>query len=138
VADEQSESSERREGEENIPGAEGRHADKPSGVDAMGQDKRRKVVGQQYGATARKQLTVYGIFLAVVIALGIGFLTVVSSVDNAEIALEDTGPWTEAAATQNAPRDVDFPCNGPLNTIPADEIGRAVPAETSDRDVETC
>lgn len=107
--------------------------EQPSDLDAMGHDKRRAVVGEQYGATVRKQLTVYGIFLAVTAALVIGFLTIVSSIDNAEIPLEDTAPWTAASATQTAPRDTDFPRNGPDNTIPEDEIGRAVPAEESDQ-----
>ena len=69
-------------------------------LDLMGNDKRRTVVGEQYGATVRKQLTVYGIFLAVSVGLVIAFLTVVSSIDNAEIALEDTAPWTQASAEQ--------------------------------------
>lgn len=123
---------------ENIPGGEERGAHQPSEVDAMGNDKRRAVVGKQYGATVRKQVTVYGIFLAITAALVIAFLTVVSSVDNAEIALEDTGPWTEASASQDAPRDIDFPCNGPDNTIPRDQIGRAVSASESDADINSC
>lgn len=94
----------------------------PSEVDAMGLEKRRTVVGGQYGATVRKQLTVYGIFLAVMVAVVIGFLTVVGGIDNRDIALEDTGPWTQAAASQDAPRDIDFQRNGPEDTIPADKI----------------
>ena len=90
-------------------------------VDAMGLDRRRPVVGQQYGATVRKQLLVYGIFIAVVVALVIVFLTVVSNVDNKEIPLEDTAPWTAANASQEAPRDIDFPRNGPQDTIPENE-----------------
>ena len=101
-------------------------------VDAMGLDRRRAVVGQQYGATVRKQLLVYGIFLAVVVGLGILFLTVVSNVDNKEIPLEDTAPWTAANASQEAPRDVDFPRNGPQDTIPVDEIGKAPLPQKSD------
>jgi hypothetical protein len=104
----------------------------PGDVDAIGNDKRRAVVGQQYGASARKQLTVYGIFIAVVVGLAILFLTVVSNVDNREIPLEDTAPWTQASASQEPPRDVDFPRNGPQDTIPADEIGKAPLPQKSD------
>lgn len=104
----------------------------PTDLDAMGQDKRRQVVGRQYGATVRKQLTVYGIFLAVVAVVVIAFLTVVSSIDNRDMPLEDTAPWTAAEASQEPPRDVDFQRNGPQDTIPEDEIGRAVPASVSD------
>jgi hypothetical protein len=138
VVDESDRSDEYRAGEDNLPGAEERHAHDPSNLDAMGQDKRRQVVGKQYGATVRKQLTVYGIFLAVVAVVVIAFLTVVSSIDNAEVALEDTAPWTEPTAAQTAPRPTDFPCNGPLNTIPRDEIGKAVPATESDIGVDSC
>jgi hypothetical protein len=138
VTDESDEQTEYWSGEDNIPGAGERHAHDPSEVDAMGQDKRRQVVGKQYGATVRKQLTVYGIFLAVVAVVLIAFLTVVSGIDNADIALEETAPWTEPTASQSAPRPTDFPCNGPLNTIPRDEIGKAVPAGESDPDVDSC
>jgi hypothetical protein len=115
---------------ERFPGARTDQA--PSDTDAMGNDKRRQVVGQQYGATVRKQLTVYGIFLAVVAGIVIAFLTVVSGVDNREMPLEDTAPWTAAGAELEPPRDIDFPRNGPQDTIPEDEIGQAVPASTSD------
>ena len=49
-----------------------------------------------HDVSVRKQLTVYGIFLAVVVGVAILFLTVVNSVDNRDIPLEDTAPWTEA------------------------------------------
>jgi hypothetical protein len=110
----------------------GRTNQDEAGVDAMGQDKRRQVVGQQYGATVRKQLTVYGIFLAVVVGIVIAFLTVVSGIDNREMPLEDTAPWTAADAELEAPRDIDFPRNGPQDTIPEEEIGQAVPPDVSD------
>ena len=97
----------------------------PGDLDAMGRDKRRGVVGGQYGATLRKQLTIYGIFVAVVVLLVVGGLTVVSSIDNRERELVDTGPWTEATATQREPRDLDFIRNGPCNTIPRENIGKA-------------
>lgn len=97
----------------------------PSDLDAMGQDKRRTVVGGQYGATVRKQLTVYGIFLAVLALLIIGGLTVVSSIDNRERELVDTAPWTEADASQEAPRDLDFIANGPCENIDVENIGEA-------------
>lgn len=116
--------------ERSFPGAGSKTA--PSDLDSMGMDKRRPVIGQQYGASAKKQFTVYGIFLAVVVALAIGFLTVVNGLDNREIPLEDTAPWTAANAVQEAPRDIDFPRNGPQDTIPENEIGTAVPAEESD------
>lgn len=92
---------------------ESRGEERNPDLDAMGNDKRRQVIGQQYGATVRKRLLVYGAFVAVVVVAVIVFLTVVDSYDNREIELKDTAPWTEAGATQAAPRDVDFKANGP-------------------------
>lgn len=139
MADEESreQQPEHWEGEENIPGADERHGHERSDVDAMGRDKRRQVVGGQYGATVRKQLTVYGVFVAVTVVLVIVFLTVVSNIDNRERPLEDTAPWTEATATQEPPRDVDFPRNGPEDTIPREQIGEAVPPADSAEDSGT-
>src|SRR5690348_16359831 len=97
----------------------------------MGNDKRRQVIGQQYGATVRKRLLVYGVFVAVVVVLIIAFLTVVNGYDNRDIQMKDTAPWTRAGATAEAPRDVDFKANGPRKcpqpcssdiTIPQDQI----------------
>ena len=45
-------------------------------LDAMGNDKRRSVIGQQYGASARKRLLVYGIAVAVIVLVVVAFLTV--------------------------------------------------------------
>jgi hypothetical protein len=100
-------------------------------TDAMGLDKRRTVVGGQYGATVRKQVTVYAIFFAIMVVVLIAIRTVVSNVDNRDIALEDTAPWTQAQS-QSEPRPTDFPANGPTNTIPVGEIGKAVPPQESD------
>ena len=95
-----------------------------SDVDAMGNDKRRAVIGGQYGASVRKRLVVYGLAVAVVIGLVIVSLTVVSNVDNKDIALKDTAPWTEAEGSLDAPRDLDYIRSGPgeQNTIPPDDI----------------
>jgi hypothetical protein len=117
----------------NVDASESRSSD----LDAMGKDKRRAVVGGHYGASVRKQLTIYGLFLAFTIIVVIAFLTVVDSIDNREIALEDTAPWTQATAEQTAPRPIDFPRNGPTDTIPVDEIDRAVPPTESDSETET-
>lgn len=105
--------------------------DAPSDQDAMGHDKRRGVVGQQYGATVRKQLTVYGIVLAVIVLGVIGFLTVVDKVDNRDIPLEDTAPWAQADAPQSTPRDLDYNANGPEDTIPGKDIKGEPPVQSS-------
>lgn len=110
---------------------ETRGEERNADLDAMGNDKRRQVIGKQYGATVRKRLLVYGVFVGVVVIAVIAFLTVVDSYDNREIKLEDTAPWTEAGAVASPPRDVDFKANGPREcpqpcssdiTMPKDEI----------------
>lgn len=87
--------------------------DGPSEVDAMGKSKRREVIGKQYGATLRKRLFVYGAVVGFVVVAAIVFFTVVTNYDNRDRALKDTAPWTEAGATDENPRDVDFKANGP-------------------------
>ncbi len=81
-------------------------------LDSMGNDKRRHVVGGQYGATLRKRLLVYGAAVAVIAVVVIAFLTVVSSYDDRDQPIENTAPWAGAADTR-PPRDVDFKANGP-------------------------
>ena len=94
--------------------AEETRAEEPDGdLDAMGNDKRRTVIGQQYGATVRKRLLVYGAAIGVIILAAVIFLTVVSGYDNRDIELKDTAPWTKADSAQEPPRDVDFKANGP-------------------------
>lgn len=91
--------------------------------DAMGHDKRRTVVGQQYGATVRKRLIVYGAAVGVIVLVIIAFLTIVTGLDEREVALKDTAPWTQVEASeQSPPRDVDYKANGPTDTIPEGEI----------------
>src|SRR5690349_10205357 len=92
---------------------ESRDEERDTDLDAMGNDKRRQVIGEQYGATVRKRLLVYGAFVGVLVVVLIVFLTVVSGYDNRDIELKDTAPWTQAGATEAAPRDVDFKANGP-------------------------
>ncbi len=103
-------------------------------VDAMGNDKRRTVVGKQYGATLRKRLIVYGAVVGVMILVVIAFLTVVKNIDEREVALKDTAPWSRAGDDAPTPRDVDFKANGPRDntdskgvssgdaTIPAEQV----------------
>ncbi len=93
-----------------------------SDIDAMGNDKRRDVVGKQYGASRKKKLAIYGGVLGFIAVLVIVFLTVVTNYDEREVPLEDTAPWTDAGASQTAPRDVDFKANGPTDTIAVEEI----------------
>jgi hypothetical protein len=80
-----------------------------SDVDAMGLDKRRGVVGEKYGAGLAKQATVYGVFLAVVVALVIGGKLAIDELDKGPAVSEDRAPWAQDDAEQRRPSDVDFP-----------------------------
>jgi hypothetical protein len=74
----------------------------PSSVDAMGQDKHRKIVGQTYGPTRRRQLTYYGIFIAFVVLVYIGASFAVSQLDKAPAKPDHpAAPWAQG----NAPQD---------------------------------
>lgn len=66
-----------------------------SDVDAMGLDKRRPVIGGQFGASRTRQATIYGIFLAVVAALVIGGLLLVNELDQPPADNPDAAPWAE-------------------------------------------
>jgi hypothetical protein len=74
-----------------------------SDVDAMGKDKRRQVIGQSYGPSVARQATVYGVFLAVVAALVIGFLLLVKELDKAPETYADEAPWSVQDAPQEPP-----------------------------------
>lgn len=97
---------------------------KRTDTDAMGKDKRRQVSGGTYGPTVRKQLTLYGIAIALIALVVIGSLTLVRGYDGRDMPLEPTAPWTKTGAELETPRDLDFIRNGPENTIPPEEIVR--------------
>ena len=93
-----------------------------SDVDAMGNDKRRSVIGGQYGASVRKRLIVYGVAVAVIIGLVIVSLTVVSNVDNKDIALKETAPWSNAEGSLEETRDLDFIRGGGSDKLDPEDI----------------
>ena len=93
-----------------------------SDVDAMGNDKRRAVIGGQYGASVRKRLIVYGVAVAVVIGLVIVSLTVVTNVDQKDIALKETAPWASADGPLEEPRDLDFIRGGGGDKLDPEDI----------------
>jgi hypothetical protein len=80
-----------------------------STVDAMGLDKRRGVVGEKYGASVAKQVTVYGVFLVVLAALLIGGKLAIDELDKGPAENQDRAPWSQAGAEQRPPGDLDFP-----------------------------
>jgi hypothetical protein len=85
----------------------------PSDVDAMGLDKRREVVGQSYGPSTGRQLTMYGIFLAVLAALVIGGKLLADKLDQPPDEVQDEAVWT---GNDIAPAPVDFRPSGEIPT----------------------
>ena len=67
----------------------------PSRVDAMGKDKRRQVIGHAYAPTRARQLTYYGVFLAVIVALFVGAKIAVDQLDKAPDKIEKQAPWSD-------------------------------------------
>jgi hypothetical protein len=83
-----------------------------SETDAMGLDKRREVVGGQYRPSRARQLTTYGIFLAVVAAIAVGFIVLAGELDQPPKAYKDEAPWSRADAPNIKPQPIDFPIYG--------------------------
>ena len=75
-----------------------------SDVDAMGKDKRRAVIGQSYGPSVARQATLYGIAVAAIILLAIGFKLLVSSQDKFPSKVEAKAPWSQQDARQVPPK----------------------------------
>ena len=75
-----------------------------SDKDAMGQDKRRQVVGQSWGPSKSRQLLYYGLAVAAVIALYIGGKIAIDQLDKAPAHNRDQAPWSQPNAPQTPPQ----------------------------------
>ena len=88
----------------------------PSDVDAMGLDKRREVVGQSYGPSTGRQLTMYGVGLAVLAALVIGGKLLADELDQPPDEIKAEAPWTgndEPPAPIDSRPSGEIPTEGP-------------------------
>jgi hypothetical protein len=73
--------------------------------DAMGKDKRRKVVGHSYGPSKTRQIVLYGIFLLCLAALFIGGKLLVDALDTpVGKHVPHTAPWAKHGASQRPPK----------------------------------
>jgi hypothetical protein len=97
----------------------------PSGVDAMGQDKRRQVVGHSYGPSRRSQIMFFVAVGAVVVVIVGGWLALISLFDKPPIHFNDAAPWSttpasaQVAAQQNVkPVSPLTPCGEPGGQYP--------------------
>jgi hypothetical protein len=105
----------------------------PSDVDAMGQDKRRAVVGHSYGPTRRSQIIFFVLVGAVAVLLIGGSFAAIKAFDQPEDSYADKAPWAQAGSENNAaPNSPSGPCGEPGNP-PEAPAGSACAAErTSD------
>jgi hypothetical protein len=97
----------------------------PSTVDAMGQDKRREVVGHSYGPSKRSQIMFFVAVGAVVVVIVGGWLALVSAFDNPPTDFKDSAPWSTkpasaSLAAQQSAKSVSpaDPCGEPGNPYP--------------------
>lgn len=113
-------------------------AHQPSAVDAMGQDKRRQVVGHSYGPSRRRQVMFFVAVAAAVVVLTGGGLAMVSAFDQAPDEFPDRAPWTETATAPDlvtqqkaTPKPPDGPCGEPGNEypVPSDSPCRSISTE---------
>ena len=72
----------------------------PSAVDAMGQDKRREVIGHAYGPSRKSQLAVLGGVLGVVLVLFFGLGAWARHSDEPPKSNPDAAPWSQPDAPQ--------------------------------------
>jgi hypothetical protein len=98
---------------------------KPSDVDAMGQDKRRQVVGHSYGPSRRSQIMFFVAVGAVAVVIVGGWLVLVGLFDKPPTHFKDSAPWSttpataQLAAEQSAkPVSPITPCGEPGNEYP--------------------
>jgi hypothetical protein len=106
------------------PSEEAKHH-QPSTVDAMGQDKRRQVVGHSYGPSKRSQIMFFVAVAVVMVVVVGGWLTLVGLFDNPPTNFTDKAPWsTKPASAQVAleqaatPVSPATPCGEPGNEYP--------------------
>ncbi len=75
-----------------------------SDVDAMGQDKRREVVGHSYGPSLARQGLLYLIFVVVVVAIGFGVSLLVDKYDQPPKHFAAEAPWAQPGVKQVPPK----------------------------------
>src|SRR5512133_1214762 len=73
---------------------------RPADVDAMGQDKHRKVVGQRHGVSRGRSLVYHGVFVVLLVGGYLGLRAAVEQLDKAPAHSPDKAPWSKAGAPQ--------------------------------------
>ena len=75
-----------------------------SNVDAMGQDKRRQVVGHSYGPSFARQAILYLVFLIVVVAIAFGAKLLIDKYDQPPNHFKAEAPWAQPGVKQIPPK----------------------------------
>lgn len=117
--------------------ADEKQAKHASDVDAMGQDKRREVIGHSYGPSKRSQVMFF-VAVAALIALILGGWTLaVATFDTAPESYPDKAPWSADGSELSPTSSPSGPCGEPGNAYPppADSPCAAqTSAKTSERE----
>ncbi|UJA20601.1 hypothetical protein HJD18_10545 [Thermoleophilia bacterium SCSIO 60948] len=84
-----------------------------STVDAMGNDKRRQVTEQSFGASKTKRLLLYGAFIVGLVVVVFAVQFAIAEFDKPRDRNgEDPAPWAQEDAREIQPAALDFPRNG--------------------------
>lgn len=78
--------------------------DKISDEDAMGREKRRRVVGGTYGPTRARVFATFATFFAVVAAIAVGLYFLAQELDQPPKETAAKAPWAEEGVEQKRPR----------------------------------
>ena len=98
----------------------GEHLVKPgaSTVDAMGEDKRREVVGHSYGPSRRSQVVFFVAVAAVLVIVIGGYALAIATFDQPADDYPDKAPWSASDAAQIPTRSPAGPCGEHGNAYP--------------------
>jgi hypothetical protein len=103
-----------------------------SDVDAMGQDKRRAVVGHSYGPTRKSQIIFFVAVAAILVVFLGGWALAVSAFDQPPDSYPDKAPWSTADAQQAPTRSPSGPCGEPGNAYPPPADSPCAPKTAAD------
>jgi hypothetical protein len=106
-----------------------------SDVDAMGQDKRRQIVGHAYGPSKRSQALFFVALGVLIVLLVGGSLAAMAAFDQPPDSYPDEAPWAaEGDAPEIPPNDPSGPCGEPGNAYPFPKDSPCATGATSENE----
>ena len=122
---------------EKMDASEEAKAHRPSDVDAMGQDKRRQVIGHTYGPSRRSQLMFFAAVAVVLVLVVGGYMAAIAAFDQPKDSYADRAPWSAPDTPQNAagnyrPPSPSGPCGEPGNPYPLPADSPCVQEKSTD------